>query len=352
MYLRAPIEYGSWRRAESLACVKGARENCMRNDQRQFFVYDLEIGARKDGAVIPDMAAVAAVWERMGRGGRTFPIRRGDATLLIGDIQIDAARDVVALLVRLSDKMAPNSVYSDPSAGHFQEHIKVGDQGADLGCHVLISLSPERDFPNLYTCVIERIPGIASDLVRRLLSKLLNFEYHDNQNFYQYPHPNGGFDRYGNPRAERCCPHIELRGRPSDSLVDDINNGTLSSVSLVRTEVATPIGGAAYLLKEASELRLAVDRNNLPANLWQALRQAFQHNARAYPTAKVAYKTPTSNRTVTVEIDTNTGSPLRDLYVESFEISQIFPFLAQSAQRIVPHLADLVIPQLLDKRSV
>ncbi|MFN3523746.1 MAG: hypothetical protein ACK4YQ_15975 [Phenylobacterium sp.] len=288
----------------------------------------------------------------MTNAGRTFPIRRGDATLLIGDMEIDQARAVATLLVRLSDKTAPNAVYSDPQAGHFQEHVKEGNQGADVGCHVLISLAPEIGLPNTYTCAVERMPGLPSDLVRRLLSKLLNYEYRANPAFYQYPHPGGGQDRHGNPRLDRCCPHIELRGRPSDTLINDINNGHLSGVSLIRTEAATPIGGAAYLTKKASELKLAIDHNNLPANLWQGLQQAFQQNAGAYPVAKVAYRTPGSSRSVTVEIDSHNGTPLNDIYVKSFELRNIFPFLAQSTRSIVPHLRDLAIPQLVAERHV
>lgn len=324
----------------------------MRNDHRQFYIYDLEIAARKNGAAIPSMDDIVPILERMKDDGRTYPIRADTATMLIGDIHIDAAQQVVTLLVRLSDKTTPNSVYSNPVVGDFEVHEKQENEGSDFGCHVLISTAQEQGMPNIYTCAVERVSGLPSSLVRRLLSKLLNYEYHDDQSSFSYPHPAGGLNQQGQPRMERCCPHIEMRGRPSDSLIADINNGHLTGISLVKTEQVTPIAGAAYLRKKESELRLQIDQNNLPANTWQSLVQAFQANSGAYGAAKVSYKVPGNSRTVTVEIDTNTGQPLEELYVKSFELSDIYPFLDQSAMVVVNHLRALAVPQFLGERNI
>lgn len=352
MYAKAFLEYALPLRVGSTTWAKGAIDNRMRNDQRQFYVFDLEVGAKKNGAVIPDMQTVLGVWNKKRREGRSHLINGGAATTLIGDMEIDPVRNLATILVRLSDRMAPNAVYSDPASNDFQELRKIGNQGADLGCHILISIQPENQFPNIYTCLIERIPGLSSSISQRLFSKLLNFEYNDNKQFYQYPHPNGGLDRNGQPRLDRCCPHIALRGRPSDTLINDINTGHLTGVSLVKSEVATPIGGAAYLTKNTSELRLAIDHNNLPHNIWDGLTRAFNQNSATYQKAKVAYKLPNSKRSVTVEIDSNTGAPLSDLYVKSIELTAINPLLAQSSDRIVPHLRDLAIPHLIAERDI
>lgn len=324
----------------------------MQNNQRQFYIFDLEIGARKAGAVVPTMNELIAVYQRMKDNARYHSIRKATATLLIGDMAVDAAQQFVTLLVRLSDQLTPNSVYSDPVAGEFEEHVKVGNQGSDFGCHVLISTAPEQGMPNIYTCAIERVQGLPFALVQRLLSKLLNFEYNDDPASFSYPHPAGGLDRHGQPRRDRCCPHIELRGRPSDTLINDINNGHLSGISLVRTEVVTPIAGAAYLRRKSSELKLEIDYNNLPANLWNSMLQAFQQNSGQYGIAKVSYQIPGSKRTVTVEVNTANGAALSEMYILSFELLNIYPFLAQSAMNIVDHLRDLAVPRFLTYRTI
>lgn len=324
----------------------------MRNDQRQFYVYDLEIAARKDGATVPNMDEVVAVWQKTSQAGKALAIQANSATALIGQVQSNQQQRYATLLLRLSDKTTPNSVYSDPSTNHFHEHVKVGNQGADFACHVLVSLDPENGIPNIYTCAVERVPGLSAPIVQRVLSKMLNIEFNENSSFYLYPSPGGGLTRGGQPRMERCCPHIELRGRPSDSLIADINAGHISGVALVKTETATPISGAPYLVRKQSELALSINHQSLPANIWQGLTQVFRAQASQYPTAKVSYRVPGTKRTVTVDINSTDGTPLRDLYIEFFELNAISPILSQSSQVIVSHLRDLALPQFLARRNV
>jgi hypothetical protein len=324
----------------------------MQNDRRQFYIYDLEIAARKEGASIPTMDDLVPILQRMKDTARTYPIRADTATMLVGDIHIDAAQQFVTLLVRLSDQTAPNAVTSNPAAGIFHVHAKGADEGSDFGCHILISTAQEQGFPNIYTCAIERVSGIAASLVQRLLSKLLNFEFNDDATSFSYLHPAGGLTRQGLPRMDRCCPHIELRGRPSDTLIADINNGQITGISLVKTEPVAPLAGAAYLRKTESELRLQVDQSNLPGNLWQSLLQAFQANAGNYGVAKVSYKVPGNQKTVTVKIDTNTGHPLEEMYVKFFDVTNIYPFLDHSAMQIVVHFRDMAIADFISHRDI
>jgi hypothetical protein len=324
----------------------------MQNNRRQFYLFDLELAARKAGAVLPTMNDVVPVLQRMQSTGRTYRIRNQTATMLIGDIEVDVPQQSVTLLVRMSDTSAPNSVYSDPSAGQFTEHLKTGTVGSDYGCHVLISTTPEQGLPNIYTCAIERIPGLPFNLTQRLLSKLLNYEFHDNAFSFTYPHPAGGLDKHGQPRTERCCPHVELRGRPSDSFINDINNGRLSGVTLVKAEPVSHIAGATYLKRSTSELKLDIDHNNLPADLWASLKSALSQNSSNYGMARLTYKIPGSTRMVTVEVDTNSGSPLTELYVRNFELTNISPFLAQSAKKVVGHLRDAAAPHFIANRTI
>jgi len=324
----------------------------MRNDERTFQVYDLELAAQKDGAAVPTMLEAVDVWQKLKDAGRSYPVKGGDGTMLIGDIKTYDAENIVVLLIRLSDKKAPNSVYSDPEAGAFDEHLKTGNMGADFGCHVIVSLAPESGKPNIYTCAVERVTGLAPALVQRILSKFFNYEYHDNVDFFKYPSPGVGFDKTGNPKQDRCCPHLELRGRASETMISDINNGRLSGISLVKAETVTPIAGASYLKKSRSELKLSIDHLNLPENLWSSITKVLKANSQDYGQAKIQYRVPNSKRSVTVELDSVTAQPLSDLYVQSFDIKPIFPPLAQSTSVVVERLTDLAIVQVLKNRTV
>ncbi|MBW9059176.1 hypothetical protein [Agrobacterium pusense] len=324
----------------------------MKNDRRAFYIYDLELAARKDGAKVLAFDEAFAVWEKMWRAGRTYGLNKGTATLLIGDIVRNDAEQYAVFLLRLSDTSAPNSVYSDPANGGYVEHEKEGTIGADFACHVLISTEMEKAQPNVYTCAIERVPGISAGLVQRTLSKFLNFEYNENAAFYVYPSPGGGLTKDNQPRTERCCPHVELRGRPSASMIKDINDGRLTGISLIRSEAVTPIAGAPFLRKSETELKLDIDYGNLPAQLWNSIEQAIKANAGDYGVAKVSYKRPGASRFVTVELNSNTGHPLSDLYVESFEVGPMFPPLAHSSKSVVARLSDPAVAQFKNHRAI
>lgn len=324
----------------------------MRNDFRQFMVYDLEIAARKHGASIPPMTAILPVWQGMQVRGEIHRIRGNKASLLIGDMRVDTTNDTAVMLVRISDQTTSNSVYSDPAAGLFQEHRKTGAQGSDFGVHVLLSALPERRYPNVYTCLIERVPGLSAELVRRLLSRALGVEYHRDATFYQYPAPGGGRDQNGNPRVERCRPHVELRGRPSQTLIADINSGRMTGVSLIKSEPHVAIAGASYLRKERSELQLSIDHNSLPVNLWSSMRSAMRRNSGTYPEALLRFRMAGTERNVSVRINTASGTPVNDVYIKSADISRIRPLLAQSSSIIVAHLVSRALPHLIANRTV
>ncbi|MCJ8149093.1 hypothetical protein [Shinella sedimenti] len=324
----------------------------MKNDRRSFYIYDLELAARKDGAKVLAFDEALAVWEKMWKAGRTYPLNNDKATLLIGDVVKDEQEGHVAILLRLSDTAAPNSVYSDPANGGYVEHEKNGTVGADFACHVLISIAAEKAQPNVYTCAIERVPGITAGLIQRILSKFLNYEYNENKEFYSYPAPGGGLNKDNKPRMDRCCPHVELRGRPSASMIKDINDGRLTGISLVRSEPITPIAGAPFLRKSHTELKLNIDHGNLPAQVWNSIEQAIKANSGNYGIAKVSYKRPGASRFVTVELNSATGQPLNDLYVESFEIGPIFPPLAHSSKGVVARLCDPAIVQFKQHRAI
>ena len=331
---------------------KGLDTIRMRNDYRQFFIYDLQISAAKQSAQVPDMTTVVNVWQKMFVAKRTLAVRAGTATLLLGGVSIDLAKGYATLLVRLSDTKAPNSVYSNPPAGGFTEHHKAPSEGADLGCHIMVSLDPEKGFPDLYTCAIEKVTGLSADLVQRLLSKLLNYEWQATD-FFTYPHPAGGKKADGSPKTEKCCPHVVLRGRASDKLANDLENGTLTGVALVQTYAHNPVAGAPYLTMQKAELKLDINRAAMPKlNIHASLMAVFKANSQNYPTAKISYKLPGGARQVSVELNAATGNPLNDLYVLSYEVNNVFPFLALSANAIVPHLVSAAEQQFLANRNV
>lgn len=325
----------------------------LKNSERSFFFFEIEVVSGKPGAPLPTMTTLVNVWQRYHAAGRARQaIRNGEAHLILGDIAIDVNERVATMLVRLSDSQAPNAVYSNVQTNAFTEHLKGAADGNDMGAHVIISTAPELNNPNVYFAAVEGVPGVPYHEVRRLLNRLIRYQYHDDISVFTYPDPMGKKKRDGTDLTHDHLPRTEFRGRPSATFIADIQRGKISGISVVKTEQTTPVAGVAYLTKKTSELKFGISHGNAPQNIWDDIKRVFRSQAAEYPEGKVAFKLPNQPRGVTVVVDAATGAPISELYIQSVLIKPIVPFLSNSSQVIVPHLVALAKPHLLSRRNV
>jgi hypothetical protein len=325
----------------------------LRSTERSFFFFECEIVSAKVGASIPTMATLLGIWKaHKAAGTAKLAIRNSSANLLIGDISEDAADKYFTALVRLSDSLAPDVVYSDIVADTFIEHRKAGKQGNDLAAHVMISIAPERGKPNVYFAMVEQVPGLSFAEIRRLLNRILRYQLHQDATPFKYSDPHGKTHKDGSPVVHQHLPRLEFRGIPSANFAKDLQRGKLTGVSLIRTEEHTPVAGIPYLTKKETELRLAIDRGNVIQNKWDDLKAMLLAESRKYPQGKIQFKLPEQNRSVSILVDSKTGAPLSEVYIQSILLRRINPILSYSSKTIVKHLIDLAQPHLISGRSV
>lgn len=320
---------------------------------RQVFVYSLDVEAGRSGASLPTMTDLITVLDRRRLAGQAhIPIQSGDVEVILGDVVIDHANQHATLLIRQSDRHYADSVYSNFGAGVFRTHTKVTGEGGETGGHAFISLAPEQGIPNRYTCIVEKVPGLDVTLMRRLLNRILHGEYDDDPTAFSFPNPAGARTRAGTVRIDRCLPRMEFQARPSKTLADDVQNGRLTGITLSRAVTHTPVGGVPYITKREAFLKLDIDHNSLSGNVWGDVRKALRAEAVDYPTAQIGIRLPGRKKTVSVKVDSANGSPLSDVYIQSFDIDNISPPMAQSAQAVVPQFAARVLPLLTRERNV
>lgn len=325
----------------------------MKANFRQLFAYYIDITTQNKGAVLPPLADLVDIWDRRRRDGHAHSqISNGDVDLTLGDVVSEPGEQFAALLIRHSDKLAADSVYSDIRADSFTAHAKAQGEGGETGVHIFLSTAPERGLPNRYFCVIERVPNLDITMIRRFLNRLLHDEYDSDQSFHTFPNPMGQRNRQGEIRLDRCLPRLEFEGVPSQNLANDVQNGRLTGVTLIRAETAGAVGGVAFLNKKESVLKLGIDQGSLTANIWADLRRAIAAEAPNYPVAQIALKLPNRNKTASVKINSATGAPLSDLYIRSFDVTNIFPPMAHSSRVVVPALLQRAVATLLQARSI
>lgn len=320
---------------------------------RQVHVYDLEVRSKKKGATLPSLVDLITVLESRRAAGLAFmSVSNGDIHITIGDIALDSTQQTVTVLVRYSDRHAADSVYSDIRANSFKAHPKSNGEGGETGCHVFISTAEEVNSPNTYTCVIEKVPNITKDVVRRLFNNIFRDEYGVNPNFFTYPSPTGQRVKTGGIAMDRCLPRVEIEARPSEQFASDIQRGRLTGITLVKSVTKTPIGGVPYIIKSEATLKLEVDHGSVIGNMHRGIKKAIASQASSYPVAKVALKLPDRKKSVTVKLDTRTGSPLGDLYIKTIDVLNISPPMAQSSRSIAPQLDGRVLPLLIAERDI
>lgn len=325
----------------------------MKGNFRQFLAYNCDVETGKKGARIPTMTELVAIWNKhLAANVATMKVSNNEATLTIGDIEVDNVNQVATFLIRHSDTNFANVVYSDIDAGTFTAHLKAGAEGGETGIHVVISTAQEAGLPNRYTCLIEKAIGLDRNMVRRILNRVLRNEHDTSPDSFAYDSPIGQRDRAGNIRRETCLPRLELEGRPSATLAQDINHGRLQAVTLKRAVPKVAVGGVPFLLKEEGTLKISIDHGSIPADVYGGIKKALKAEAKDYPIATVGFKLPNVRKTVSVKLDSNTGNPLDDLYVKTYDFAGISPPLNYSSEKIVKRLIDLVTPVIKSERCI
>lgn len=325
----------------------------MQATSRRVFVHYLDVDATRKDAVLPSLADCVAIWDRRRQAGQgVVDIGAGDVVVTLGDVVFNAGDNTATLLFRHSDKGAAESVYSDIRANRFRPNTKNANEGGETGAHLFLSLTNERGYPRRYTCIIEKVPYLDATLMRRVLNRMLHDEHGDDPSSFEYDNIHGQMTRGGLVRKERCLPRIEFEGQPSANLAQDVENGYLNGVQLIRTEPHTPVGGVPFLTRQEATLKLSVDQGNLPANLWGEVRRALRAESANFPAASVSVTPPGGTRSVSVKVDSATGAPLDGLYTRSHDVIGIAPPMRHSSETVVPQLDRMVHPILLSERRV
>ncbi len=325
----------------------------MKSNFRQAYVYNLDMETKRKPAVLPTMNEILDVLDkRLAIGAVSIPLSNGDAHIELGDVTRDPATQTAALLIRYSDKYSADAVYSDIASKTRRTHAKNTGEGGETSAHLLVSTAPERAVPGRYTCMLERSQTINASLVRRLINRLIHDEYDTNVTFFTYPSPAGQRDQAGNLTRDRTLPRIELDGQPSATLANDIQQGRLTGITLLKAVTHTPVGGVPYLTKQEASVKVGVDQGNLGSNIWGDVKRAIKAEAVNYPVAQIGVQLPGRKKVVSVKIDAATGNPLTEMYVKSHDIWNINPPMATSSNTVVTAFVDRVRPILISERVI
>ena len=297
----------------------------MSGSYRNVNFYDLVIKARAKLAPPPTLKDV---YERCWRVAidRNMHHEQEHKTVQyrLAAANIDNQHLILEMLIRRSDKNAPNAAYSSFQNGELRVIRKEKNEGGDIAAHLLISMQSHE--PNTYLCILEQTYGLSHSRVQRLLSNTVNqlckhknsTDVDDEGALFDYLHPSG------NGKLTSFIPNIELRGYISEDLQRDLDEGTLSRVTLVQPITNSPIAATAYIIEKEKQLIIKPSKNFPAKGKIATLLSSFSGKRDDYKSMRVGFK-DTNEKHRNIEIDLDNGQPVQQMYVKSAKVGPFSP---------------------------
>jgi hypothetical protein len=325
----------------------------MHNSQRWISFYDIRVTTNKKAASPPLMAEIVqALADRVEEKKALHAIGKETAFLEIAEIRVNKKRKYALMLLRISDRTAPDAFFSDPAAGTSRVERKQEGEGRGFGAHLIVSLEPEANRPDTYLMLLEKNHGLHRSHIQRLLQAVLRGQYKEEDEPFTCEDVSGARDKEGRPKMVTFRPMLELTGHPSETLVAELEAGVLKGISIVHLHPKQALSGRPWL--EASEdiLRFKATSTQPIKKILKDMKSFFADKAsKGYQRARVKFQKADKTND-SVEFDTATGSIVDERYVKTRLIKGISPPMDDSADAIVDHFAALMEEQLLEHREV
>ena len=166
---------------------------------------------------------------------------------------------------------------------------------------------------------------------------------------FEYPDPAGAVLKDGSIKMHSYVPHLELRGHLSDDLERDLEEGTVSTLELIKTQPAQQLAGNQYLLEDRLSLKVRVEKT-LPRNgRLASLIAAMRTRKGQYKEGRIQFIDPNGG-SKSISYDLDTGTPLQQMYVKYYKVDNISPPLDESSEHIVTALAGRMAQRVISDR--
>lgn len=326
----------------------------MKANERLLYFFELLVDTNKEKASPPPLREVVDKFQiALAASEAVLELNKGAASIEILDLAVDDGRELATFYFRYADKNGADVYFADPLAGTSRVERKKHGEGRGFGGHFVVSLTPRAGNDNVYSAILEGVPGVNSSFVVRLLQSILRVMYQADGNLFVCDDISGARDRQGNPKKVGFRPMLSLRGLPSAQFVADLQAGTVLEVQLIEDKNGVQLGARPWLVEDASVVKLRViDPARTIANMWDRLTTVFRerHEADGIGRARIKFRRADGG-TETVEVDAETGNMLDQRYVKATRIEGVDPILDECADRIVPHFAALIEAELVANRA-
>jgi len=306
--------------------------------ERQILFFELTIKAssrRKnlkgyDGLLPPSALELFKAIDRTHKKQKfIIPVAHASKSIYFQDLKV--VNEKAIFLVNLSDRDAGDPIFSDPEIDSHRVVRRKGNEGIEGSAHIVINLESVR--PDTYAVVIESSAGLSSSRLSQFLGLYVRKAKKQFPSDFMATDPSGEMDENGNFKKIPIMVRLDLLGQPSEQLIRDINEGTLTGLEVISVQPSpNKWDEHGYVVEKShtstldiSGIKTSKDKN------WTILGEVFKKAAKKnMDQIRIRFK---SNSGVSrgVMIDPTTGKTLLDDAYIKKEILDGFRGQLQSA---------------------
>ena len=316
--------------------------------ERQILFFELTIKAssrRKefkayDGLTPPSARELFRAIELTHRKQKfIIPIAHGSKSVYFQDMKVSNEKAI--FLVNLSDRDAADPIFSDPEIDSHRVARRKGNEGVEGSAHIVINLDPVRT--DTYAVVIESTAGLSSTRLSQFLGLYVRKAKKEFPSEFVANDPSGEIDKNGEFKKIPIMVRLDLIGQPSEQLIRDINEGTLTGLEVITVHPASSKWDEHGYVVEKSHtatLDIAGVKSSRGKN-WAILGEVFKSaTKRDMDQIRVRFKSNTGvNRSVM--IDPATGRTLLDdAYIKKEILGGFKRQLESAYDKIHPELTE------------
>ncbi|WP_019613509.1 hypothetical protein [Psychromonas ossibalaenae] len=258
----------------------------------------------------------------------------------LADIEQDIANNCWKLLINVTDTTLADEVHR--KIGGTDDTRKVNAKqngvGTDFSSHIIIKSDPEGN--GSWIVLYEQSPALSVKLVSSYLNEIFKRIAKANKDDFETEHPKNIVDTKGVVKKINTYCHCHFNGHISKQFEDDLNGGSLKSLTLITGKIDSVVGYDAQKHTSVKEVQLPIkiDKDEiLKAGGNYKLIDRFRNNdakAMNMESIKVSFKDD-GDVSHTAEIDTTTGQLINsEKYVKKVKIIGFADILTTSVNLI------------------
>ncbi|GEM_PF-5106323 len=172
--------------------------------------------------------------------------------LYVADISRDAAKKTITILVNRGDPNAVWTAYLEPSENTVRIEPPKENEAPGYSAHIVFSTVMHKEQGHVrHRACFEQMPRVSSSLVLSLINRVVSAAVKGNHK-YTYTVPVKTKQKIGS-RAKPYRPVLAVKRVPSERLIDDLQKGELSGVTLTKKVLFYNGVGRDQLVKNQEE---------------------------------------------------------------------------------------------------